>query len=60
MAYYTIEWTTFGTALIEANSEEEALKYLEQEQPYDEAWIIETTNNKPSNMTMYFPVSLDD
>ena len=60
MAYYTIEWTAFGTALIEADSEEEALKYLEQEQPYDEAWIIETTNNKPSNMTGCYPISLED
>ena len=60
MAYYTIEWTNYGTALIEADSDGEALKYLEQEQPYDEAWIIETTNNKPSNMTMYSSVSLKE
>lgn len=58
MPFYEIEWTKFGTALIEAENEEEAFKYLSYEVDYDEAEIDGILEERPSYTGLYDPVSL--
>ena len=59
MAFYEINYSKFGTALIEANSEDEAFEYLQQEINYDEAQVDNVREDRPSNICLYDPVSLE-
>lgn len=59
MAFYEINWTKFGTALIEAESEDEAFEYLQQEIDYDEAQVDYVREDRPSNICLYDPVSIN-
>lgn len=59
MPHYEITWTKFGTALIEAESEDEAFEYLDQEVDYDEAQIDYVREDLPSNTRLYDPVSIN-
>lgn len=58
MPFYAINWTKFGTALIEADNEDEAFEYLSHEIDYDEAEVESVLENCPSNTCLYDPVSL--
>ena len=58
MPFYAINWTKFGTALIEADNEDEAFEYLQHEIEYDEAEVESVLENRPSNTCLYDPVSL--
>lgn len=60
MPFYTINWTKFGTALIEADSEDEAFEYLQLMIEYDEAQVDNIREDRPSNICLYDPVSLAD
>lgn len=59
MSFYEITYTKFGTALIEADSEKEAFEYLQQELDYDEAYVDNVREDRPSNLCLYDPVSLE-
>lgn len=59
MPYYEITWTKFGTALIEAESEDEAFEYLLHEIEYDEAQVDCVREDWPSNICLYDPVSIN-
>ena len=59
MSFYEISWTKFGTALIEAESEDEAFEYLQQELEYDEAQVDNVREDCPSNTCLYDPVSIE-
>ena len=58
MPFYAINWTKFGTALIEAGNEDEAFEYLRHEVDYEEAEVECILENRPSNTCLYDPVSL--
>ena len=58
MPFYEINWTKFGTALIEADNEDEAFEYLSQEIDYEEAEVESVLEDRPSNTCLYDPVSL--
>ena len=58
MPFYEISWIKFDTALIEAESEDEAFEYLQQEIDYDEAQVDHVREDCPSNTCLYDPVSL--
>ena len=58
MPFYEINYTKFGIALIEADSEDEAFEYLQQEVEYDEAEVDNVREDCPSNTCLYDPVSL--
>lgn len=58
MPFYEISWIKFDTALIEAESEDEAFGYLSHEMGYDEAEIKNVLENRPSRTGLYDPVSL--
>lgn len=59
MSFYEITYTKFGTALVEADSEKEAFEYLQQELDYDEAYVDNIREDRPSNLCLYDPVSLE-
>ena len=59
MSFYEIVYTKAGTALIEADSEKEAFEYLQQELDYDEAYVDNIREDRPSNLCLYDPVSLE-
>ena len=59
MPFYEINWTKFGMALIEADSEDEAFEYLQQEIEYDEAHVDNVREDCPSNTCLYDPVSIE-
>lgn len=58
MPFYEINWTKFGTALIEADNEDEAFEYLQHEIEYDEAEVENVLEDRPSSTSLYDPVSL--
>jgi len=58
MAFYEINWTKYGTALIEADNEDEAFEYLQHELNYDEAEVESVLEEKPYSTCLYDPVSL--
>lgn len=58
MPFYEINWTKFGTALIEAESEDEAFEYLSHEIDYDEGELEGVLEERPSHTSLYDPVSL--
>ena len=58
MPFYAINWTKFGTALIEADNEDEAFEYLRHEVDYEEAEVEGVLEECPSNTCLYDPVSL--
>ena len=58
MPFYEINWTKFGTALIEADNEDEAFEYLSQEIDYEEAEVENVLEERPSNTCLFDPVSL--
>ena len=59
MPFYEINWTKYGTALIEAESEDEAFEYLSQEIDYEEANVDNVREDCPSNTCLYDPVSIE-
>ena len=59
MPFYEINWTKFGTALIEAESDDEAFEYLSNEIDYDEAHVDNVREDCPSNKCLYDPVSIE-
>jgi len=50
---------SIGIALIEADSEDEAFEYLQQEIKYDEAHVDNVREDCPSNKCWYDPVSIE-
>ena len=58
MPFYEINWTKFGTALIEADSEDEAFEYLSHEVDYEEAELEGVLGERPSHTGLYDPVNL--
>ena len=58
MPFYAINWTKFGTALIEADNEDEAFEYLRHEVDYEEVEVEGILEECPSNTCLYDPVSL--
>ena len=60
MPFYEIKWTKFGTALIEADNEDEAFEYLSYELDYDEAELEGVLEERPGHTGLYDPVSLAD
>ena len=50
---------SIGIALIEADSEDEAFEYLQQEIEYDEAHVDNVREDCPSNKCWYDPVSIE-
>lgn len=58
MPFYEINWNKFGIALIEADSEDEAFEYLQQEIEYDEAHVDNVREDCPSNKCWYDPLAL--
>lgn len=58
MPFYEINWTKFGTALIEADNEDEAMEYLSHEIDYDEASVAGVLEDRPYSTSLYDPVSL--
>ena len=58
MPFYEIKWTKFGTALIEADNEDEAFEYLSYELEYEEAELEGVSEQRPSYTGLYDPVSL--
>ena len=60
MPFYEIKWTKFGTALIEADNEDEAFKYLDYDLDYDEAELECVLEECPSHTGLYEPVSLSN
>ena len=59
MPFYEINWTKFGTALIEADNEDEAMEYLSNDIDYDEAQVDNVREDCPSNTCLYDPVSIE-
>lgn len=59
MPFYEINWTKYGTALIEADNEDEAFEYLSHEIDYEEAELENVSDTKPSNTCLYDPVSIE-
>lgn len=60
MPFYEIKWTKFGTALIEADNEDEAFEYLYSEMDYDEAEVESVLEERPVYTGLYDPVSLSN
>lgn len=60
MPFYEITWTKFGTALIEAESANQALKYLSYELEYDDAEVDGVLEECPTHTGLYDPVSLSN
>lgn len=60
MPFYEINWTKYGTALIEADNEDEAFEYLSHEISYEEAELENVSDTKPSNLCLYDPVSVEN
>lgn len=58
MPFYEIKWTKFGTALIEAEDEDQAFEYLSYEDTYDEVEVESIKEERPSCISLYDPVSL--
>ena len=58
MPFYEINWTKYGTALIEAESEDEAFEYLSHEIDYEEAELEGVLEDRPSHTGLYDHVSL--
>lgn len=58
MAFYAINWTKFGTALIEADNEDEAIEYLQYEIDFEEAEVECIFENKPYSLSLYDPISI--
>lgn len=58
MPFYEINWTKFGTALIEAENEDEAFEYLSHELDYEEAELKGVLEERPHHTVLYEPVSL--
>lgn len=58
MPFYEIKWTKFGTALVEADNENEAFEYLYHELDYDEAELEAVLEKRPTYTGLYEPVSL--
>lgn len=59
MAFYEIKWAKFGTALIQADTEEQAFEYLDYEIDYDEAEVENLSDEQPKNLSLYDPVSIE-
>lgn len=59
MPFYEINWTKYGTALIEAESEDEAFEYLSHEIDYEEAQVDNVREDCPSNTCLYDPVIIE-
>lgn len=59
MPFYEINWTKYGTALIEADNEEEAFEYLHYEIEYEEAELEHVSETCPRNTSLYEPVSVE-
>jgi len=60
MPFYEMKWTKFGTALIEADNEDEAFEYLYHETDYDEAEVEAVLEERPAYTGLYDPVSLSN
>ena len=60
MPFYEIKWTKFGTALIEADNEDEAFEYLAYDLDYEEAELEGVLEGRPSHTGLYDPVSLSN
>lgn len=60
MPFYEIKWTKFGTALIEADNEDQAFEFLSYEIDYEEAEVENVRDDKPSNICLYDPVSVEN
>ena len=60
MPFYEIKWTKFGTALIEADNEDEAFECLYCELDYDVAEIGGILEEHPTHTGLYDPVSLSN
>ena len=60
MPFYEINWTKFGTALVEADNEDEAFEYLAFELEYDEAALDGVLEERPIHTGLYDPVSLSN
>lgn len=60
MPFYEIKWTKFGTALIEADNEDEAFEYLSYEVEYEEAELEAVLEERPAYTGLYDPVSLSN
>lgn len=58
MPFYEINWTKFGTALIEADNEDEAFDFLYHEIDYDQADLETVLENRPQRTDAFDPVSL--
>lgn len=58
MPYYEINWTKYGTALIEAESEDKAFEYLSYDIYYEEAELEAVLEKRPSHVGLYDPVIL--
>lgn len=58
MPFYEIKWAKYGTALIEADNEDEAFEYLSYELEYDEAELEGVLEQRPNHTGLYDPVSL--
>lgn len=58
MPFYEIKWTKFGTALIEADNEDEAFEYLSHELDYEEVELEGVLEQRPNHTGLYDPVSL--
>lgn len=58
MPFYEINWTKFGTALIEAENEDKAFEYLSHEVDYEEAELKGVLEERPLRIGLYDPVSL--
>ena len=60
MPFYEIKWTKFGTALIEADNEDEAFEYLSYEIEYEEAELEDVLEERPNHTGLYDPVSFSN
>ena len=60
MPFYAIKWTKFGTALIEADNEDEAFEDLSYEVEYEEAEVEAVLEERPTYTGLYDPVSLSN
>lgn len=58
MPFYEINWTKFGTALIEADNEDEAFDFLYHEIDYDQADLENELESRPQRTDLFDPVSL--
>ena len=60
MPFYEIKWTRFGTALIEADNENEAFRYLDYDLYYDEAEVECVLEECPTDTGFYEPLILSN